>query len=196
MDFGTKIKEARQDQSLTQNEVAGMLHVSRKTISSWETGRSYPDIETLVQLSDIYQITIDTLLREDLSMINHYKKQSTAVHYSVISGSVSYYLNIFLLLLTLLNFTNLFNANLKYAPLLLIFNLAFLLSYFDSHRFSFKKIYLSTFIVITGFVIALIAILIHQPAANFAEGLGEAIGVAILTTSFLLAVFGKPYIKM
>ncbi|GAD17107.1 helix-turn-helix transcriptional regulator [Lentilactobacillus otakiensis] len=41
MDFGTKIKEARQDQLLTQNEVAGMLHVSRKTISSWETGRSY-----------------------------------------------------------------------------------------------------------------------------------------------------------
>lgn len=129
-------------------------------------------------------------------MINHYKKKSTAVHYNFIRGSVSYYLNVFLLFLTLLNFTNLFNANLKYAPLLLIFNLAFLLSYFDSHRFALKKIYLSTFIVIVGFVIALTAILIHQPKANFAEGLGEAIGVAILTTSFLLAVFGKSYIKM
>lgn len=72
-------------------------------------------------------------------MINHYKKKSTAVHYNFIRGSVSYYLNVFLLFLTLLNFTNLFNANLKYAPLLLIFNLAFLLSYFDSHRFALKK---------------------------------------------------------
>lgn len=58
--------------------VAEKLAVSRKTISSWENGRSYPDIFMLVKLSDLYQVSLDDLLREDHDMINNYKQEHVA----------------------------------------------------------------------------------------------------------------------
>lgn len=54
MDISEKLKRCRTDKSLTQAQVAEKLHVSRKTISGWENGRSYPDINSFVKLSDLY----------------------------------------------------------------------------------------------------------------------------------------------
>jgi len=68
MEFGERLKQTRQQQHLTQATVADALHVSRQTISSWETGNSYPDIDSLLQLSDFYQLSLDTLLKEDHGM--------------------------------------------------------------------------------------------------------------------------------
>jgi len=50
---------------LSQNEVATILHVTRQSISKWENGRGYPDLDNLVRLSDIYQLSIDELIREN-----------------------------------------------------------------------------------------------------------------------------------
>ena len=55
--------------------MAAQLDVSRQTISSWETGNSYPDIDRLIQLSDVYQISLDVLLKEDSGMKEYLKKQ-------------------------------------------------------------------------------------------------------------------------
>lgn len=63
MQFSDKLKQARQQHHLTQMQVGTQLHVSAKTISSWENGRSFPDISTLVSISDLYQISLDQLLR-------------------------------------------------------------------------------------------------------------------------------------
>lgn len=73
MEFATKIKNYRRQNGWTQQVVAEKLSVSRKTISSWENGRSYPDIFMLVQLSDLYHVSLDDLLREDHEMIDNYK---------------------------------------------------------------------------------------------------------------------------
>lgn len=54
--FGEKIKEKRNDLKLTQTEVGEKINVSRQTISSWENGKSYPDIPMLVTLSDFYDL--------------------------------------------------------------------------------------------------------------------------------------------
>ncbi|MGN8168202.1 MULTISPECIES: helix-turn-helix transcriptional regulator [Lactobacillaceae] len=68
MKFQEKIKTLRLQGKMTQEAMAKSLLVSRKTVSSWENGRNYPDIKTLVKISDVFSVSLDTLLREDQVM--------------------------------------------------------------------------------------------------------------------------------
>ena len=63
MKLSDRIKEERNKLALSQDSLANELHVSRQAISKWETGQSYPDLEKLIQLSDIFGITLDELVR-------------------------------------------------------------------------------------------------------------------------------------
>lgn len=198
MDFGNKIKSVRQDKGLTQKDIAEKLHVSRKTISSWETGRSYPDIGTLVELSDIYQISLDKLLREDTTMIKHYDKQDAATRHDRLLGTGSYYLNIVLLFVTFLAETKLFHPELKYMPLILFINLIVLVSYFDFHNFFSTKWHKVAFAAVgIPFLILLLTFFAFKFAPFTSYSAGEMAGstmvILALTVSFLMAVFGKPY---
>jgi len=74
MEFGERIKRTRQHQDLTQETVAKNLHVTRQTISSWERGKSYPDIDSLIRLSDYFQISLDTLLKNDTGLTDTLRK--------------------------------------------------------------------------------------------------------------------------
>ncbi len=69
MEIGPKFKKARLEKKLTQENVAEILNVSRSTISSWEVGRSYPDLDNLVSISNLYDVSLDNLLREDSKMV-------------------------------------------------------------------------------------------------------------------------------
>ena len=53
MDIGTKIRNARSDAGLTQEKAAEALGVSRQTISNWENGRTYPDIVSVIKMSNV-----------------------------------------------------------------------------------------------------------------------------------------------
>lgn len=75
MRFGKRLKQARIKNHLTQKQVADQLNLSRQTISSWETENSYPDIDSLIKLSNFYQISLDVLLKEDVGMKEYLKKQ-------------------------------------------------------------------------------------------------------------------------
>lgn len=75
MRFGARLKQARIKRQLTQQLVADHLSVSRQTISSWETENSYPDIDSLIKLSNFYQLSLDVLLKEDVGMKEYLKKQ-------------------------------------------------------------------------------------------------------------------------
>ncbi|MCL8495902.1 helix-turn-helix domain-containing protein [Apilactobacillus sp. F1] len=68
MKFGDRLKQQRKIKNLTQDDVAAKLNVSRQTISSWENEKSYPDIKSLTALSDMYDISLDTMLKEDSGM--------------------------------------------------------------------------------------------------------------------------------
>lgn len=68
MKFGERLKKLRNESGQTQETVAQSLHVSRQTISNWENERSYPDIESLITLSEVYEISLDELLKEDTFM--------------------------------------------------------------------------------------------------------------------------------
>lgn len=69
MIIGDRIKEQRLSKKWTQEYLANLLNVSRPTVSSWEVGRNYPDLETILIISDIFEISLDQLLREDTKMV-------------------------------------------------------------------------------------------------------------------------------
>lgn len=74
MEIGTRLKKARMEAKFTQEELAEKIQVTRQTISSWENQRSYPDISSIVQLSEIYNISLDILLKEDKKVVENLKE--------------------------------------------------------------------------------------------------------------------------
>ena len=58
MDIGTRIKKCRENQNVSQDELALKIFVSRQTISNWENNKSYPDIKSLIMLSNIFNVSL------------------------------------------------------------------------------------------------------------------------------------------
>lgn len=77
MEFNEKLQELRKQKGLTQEELAESLYVSRTAISKWESGRGYPNIDSLKAISKFYCVTIDELLSGDevLSIAEEERKQ-------------------------------------------------------------------------------------------------------------------------
>lgn len=79
MNIGKKLRDARCAANMTQESVAEKIGVSRQTVSNWENNRSYPDIVSVIRLSDLYSVSLDILLKEDKEMINYLKENTDAV---------------------------------------------------------------------------------------------------------------------
>lgn len=62
MQIGSYLKEHRKSRHFTQEQVANELHISRQAISAWENNASFPDLENLVLLSQLYQTSVDSLI--------------------------------------------------------------------------------------------------------------------------------------
>jgi len=69
MNISNKIKEQRNRLSLSQDELGERVYVTRQTISNWENGKSYPDINSLILLSQVFDMTIDNLIKGDLEIM-------------------------------------------------------------------------------------------------------------------------------
>lgn len=74
MEIGSKLNNARNNCRLTQEQAAEVLGVSRQTISNWENNKSYPDIISVIKMSDIYSVSLDHLLKEEKSMNQTYQE--------------------------------------------------------------------------------------------------------------------------
>lgn len=72
MELGKQIKKYRTDKQLSQEQLAERIFVSRQTISNWENNRNYPDIKSLLLLSEIFEVSLDNLIKGDLEKM---KKQ-------------------------------------------------------------------------------------------------------------------------
>lgn len=79
MEIGKKLKKARMEAGLTQEKVAEEILVSRQTISNWENEKSYPDIMSVIRLSDLYQVSLDQLLKGDEQMLEHLEESTNIV---------------------------------------------------------------------------------------------------------------------
>lgn len=65
MEFGEKLQKLRKDKGLTQEELAEALYVSRTAVSKWESGRGYPNIESLKEISRFFSVSVDNLLSSE-----------------------------------------------------------------------------------------------------------------------------------
>ena len=79
MEIGKKLKEARINSGLTQEQVAEDIKVTRQTISNWENERSYPDIMNVIDLSNLYSLSLDDLLKGDDKLIEHLEENTNIV---------------------------------------------------------------------------------------------------------------------
>lgn len=66
MELGNHIKHYRNEKGLSQEELAERVYVTRQTISNWENNKNYPDINSIVLLSEVFEISIDNLIKGDL----------------------------------------------------------------------------------------------------------------------------------
>lgn len=69
MELGSQIKKYRNELSLSQDALAEKIYVSRQTISNWENDKSYPDVNSLVLLSEVFQTSIDNLIKGDVEVM-------------------------------------------------------------------------------------------------------------------------------
>ncbi|NMS90714.1 helix-turn-helix transcriptional regulator [Clostridioides difficile] len=65
LNFGENLKRLRKERNLSQEQLSEMLNVSRQAISKWESNKTYPDIENLMLLRNIFNITLDNLLLDE-----------------------------------------------------------------------------------------------------------------------------------
>ena len=69
MQLGQAIAQIRKERGLTQEAFAKMFSVTRQTVSNWENEKSYPDLSTLVKISDEFNVSLDVLLKGDFCMV-------------------------------------------------------------------------------------------------------------------------------
>ena len=79
MEIGKKLKDARMRSGFTQESVAEKVNVSRQTIANWENEKSYPDIISVIELSNLYSISLDELLKGDEKMMEHLEESTNVV---------------------------------------------------------------------------------------------------------------------
>lgn len=63
MDFPNKLRKLRKEKGLSQEKLAELLNISRQSISKWESGQTYPEVEKLITLSELFKISVDDLVK-------------------------------------------------------------------------------------------------------------------------------------
>ena len=98
MEFNEKLQELRKNRSLTQEELAEALFVSRTAISKWESGRGYPSIDSLKEISRFFSVAIDDLIcsEEMISVAENEKKEFADKSVSLICNAMDILLAILL----------------------------------------------------------------------------------------------------
>ena len=108
MNFGEQIKSIRKKENLTQEQFAIKLNVSRQAVSNWENNKNLPDIGMLILMSDVFQISLDQLIKGDNHMNNMTEKvikdgsETRRAKYNMISsviGGILLFIGIMLLLI-------------------------------------------------------------------------------------------------
>ena len=90
MQLGQAIAQIRKERGLTQEAFAKMFSVTRQTVSNWENEKSYPDLSTLVKISDEFNVSLDVLLKGDFRMVKKIDKKikKQPVYIGIIIGLV------------------------------------------------------------------------------------------------------------
>ncbi len=85
MDIGLRIKKFREQQKISQEELALKIFVSRQTISNWETNKSCPDVKSLITLSNIFNVSLDNFIKEDIKEMRKIVEKEAIKKFNMIS---------------------------------------------------------------------------------------------------------------
>lgn len=91
MNFGERLQELRKQKNLSQEQLADLLHVSRQTISRWETSQTTPDLSSLEKLCELYEMSYDELLLNKKSK-KTFKFSYMSLIIFIIMFSISFFL--------------------------------------------------------------------------------------------------------
>ena len=96
MELSKQIKKYRTEANLSQEELADKIYVSRQTISNWENEKNYPDIKSLVLMSEVFQVALDNLVKGDLERM---KKEIDTQEYAKFQKDSTIFTVLFIALL-------------------------------------------------------------------------------------------------
>ena len=85
MDIGLQIKKFREQKNFSQEQLAHKIFVSRQTISNWETNKSCPDVKSLIMLSNIFNVSLDSFIKEDMKEMREIVEKGTIKKFNVMS---------------------------------------------------------------------------------------------------------------
>ena len=89
MNIGNQISAIRKEQQLTQEQFRSLFHVTRQTVSNWENEKSYPDLLTLVRISDEFDCSLDVMLKENNAVTEDLNKKIKYGEESALIGGIS-----------------------------------------------------------------------------------------------------------
>ena len=98
MELGSKIKKYRGELKLSQDALAEKIYVSRQTISNWETEKNYPDVNSLIRMSEVFGVSVDVLLKGDVEEMKKIIKEDDIQEFTKLSWL--YTILLFLMLIT------------------------------------------------------------------------------------------------
>ena len=86
MEFSNRLYELRKQKGFSQEELAGRLNVTRQTISKWEIGDSTPDMEKLIAISELFQVSLDELMLGKKSSESEKTEKKTAINSELVNA--------------------------------------------------------------------------------------------------------------
>lgn len=86
MELHQRLIDLRKARGLSQEELVEKLYVSRQTISNWERGRTYPDINSLLLMATFFDVSLDNLIKGDVDFMKHQVDQSQFKKWLIIGG--------------------------------------------------------------------------------------------------------------
>lgn len=198
MKFGERIKEQRIKLEMTQANVAQQLFTTRQTISNWEKGKSYPDLDTLIKISDLYNVPIDSLLREDKDLKNNLDRKITNKKFTPLSIFISFGISFWFILQPYITSSHLWaklgNLGLAISMLGIILTAGHFSAYIEDSQFirkinSFiKNKLLRKSIVISVIILALIIFTLYPTAATLSSKLDLYFGFFTLILAIINAI--------
>ena len=89
MELGKQIRKYRNERTLSQEALADKVYVSRQTVSNWENDKSYPDVKSLVLLSEVFAVSLDQLIKGDVEMMKEQINQTDQKRFGRLSNIFS-----------------------------------------------------------------------------------------------------------
>ncbi|SDW79318.1 helix-turn-helix domain-containing protein [Streptococcus equinus] len=86
MELERRLAELRKEKNVSQEELAEKLYVSRQTISNWERGKTYPDINSLLLMANYFDVSLDYLIKGDIDIMKHQVDQSQFKKWLILGG--------------------------------------------------------------------------------------------------------------